>query len=117
VRGTFLVTQSFLNLVGTEKNATIVSVSTGAALGIFPGVSAYSISKLATIQLGAYIAAENPNITSITIHPGVVRTAMVPDTSPFSPFADDEANLSGGLAVWLATDNAKFLNERYVNAN
>lgn len=111
MKGTFLITQGFLKLIGTT------TVSTGAALGIFPQVSAYSISKLATLQLGAYVAAENANITSITIHPGIIKTTMVPDTSPFSPFADDDASLSGGLAVWLATHDAKFLNGRYVNAN
>ena len=92
-------------------------LSTGAALGIYPAVSAYSISKFATIRLGAYVAAENDNITTITIHPGVIKTALIPESSPFRPFTEDEANLSGGLAVWLATDEARFLNGRYVNAS
>jgi hypothetical protein len=42
---------------------------------------------------------------------------LVPETSPFWAFSDDEPSLAGGLAVWLATEEAKFLNGRYVNAS
>ena len=94
-----------------------MNVSTAAALGVYPAVSAYSISKLAMLRLGEYVTVENPNVTAISIHPGIMKTALVPETSPFWAFSDDEPSLAGCLAVWLTTEEAKFLNGRYVNAS
>ncbi|KZF20165.1 NAD(P)-binding protein [Xylona heveae TC161] len=115
VRGTFLVTQGFLELLGSQKKGNIINMSTSAALSVFPGLSSYSISKFAVIQLQAYVAAEYPNVTAVTLHPGIVKTDMTIDA--FMPFADDTAQLVGGVGVWLATEQAKFLSGRYISAN
>ncbi|CZR70220.1 uncharacterized protein PAC_20121 [Phialocephala subalpina] len=92
-RGTFLVTQGFLNLLG-DKKGTVINVTTGAAHSIFPSLSAYSMSKLLALQLGAYVAAENPNITAISLHPGILPTDMAIES--FKRFALDtpDANWS-----------------------
>jgi len=52
VRGTMLVTKYFLSLIGKEKtDAHLVCVSSGAGLAVVPAMSAYSISKLADLDL------------------------------------------------------------------
>lgn len=94
-RGTFLVTQGFLKHLGKEKKGTVGSLTTEAAVSIFPRISSYSISKLIHIQLAAYVAAENPNVTSVALHPGTVKTDMTLDS--FVRFSVDTPELVGVL--------------------
>ena len=77
VKGTFLVTQAFLKLLGPENKGSIVNMSTAIAHMVGPGMSAYSISKLASIRLAEYVAAETPNVCAVSLQPGVVNTEMV----------------------------------------
>lgn len=105
----------FLQLLGIEKRGTIVSLTAGLAVMVRPGVSAYSISKLATFQTMAFVAAENPNVTAVGLHPGIVKTRLV--SGPLEGFAKDTPALVGGVSVWLATDPARFLSGRFVAAN
>lgn len=85
------------------------------AYGIYPGNSAYSLGKLVNLQMAAYVAAESPNVTSISLHPGIVNTEMT--TPSFKRFALDTPELVGAVAVWLSTEKAKFMNGRYMNVN
>lgn len=77
VKGAFLVTQAFLKLLGTERKGSIVTMSTGLAYMAPPGLSAYSISKMATIRLSEYVSIEYPNVAAISLQPGIVKTDMV----------------------------------------
>jgi NAD(P)-dependent dehydrogenase (short-subunit alcohol dehydrogenase family) len=116
VKGTFLVTQQFLKLNGGQrKKAVIINVSSAAALNVTPGLSSYSLSKLVQIQLQRFVTAENPNITAVSLHPGIVMTRMTPPA--FAPFAKDTFELVGGAAVWLASEQAGFMNGRYFSVN
>ncbi|KAI9805011.1 MAG: hypothetical protein M1833_006314 [Piccolia ochrophora] len=115
VKGTFNVTQAFLQLIGPDKPATIINLTTGAAVQIFPNVSGYGLSKLVVAQMQQFLAAERPSVTAISLTPGVVKTAMTVEA--FEPFAKDTPELTGGAGVWLATEQAKFLNGSYVSAN
>ncbi|KAH6880662.1 hypothetical protein B0T10DRAFT_446296 [Thelonectria olida] len=115
-QGTFLFTTYFLkSLPSDDTKATIINMTSGMAYGIFPGASAYSIGKLNNLQLAALVAAENPNVTAIALHPGVVMTDML--APEFKRFAFDTPELVGGTAVWLATEKAKFLSGRFVGCN
>lgn len=67
------------------------------------------------LKLQSFIAAENPNVVAIGIHPGLINTDIV--TGDLLPFAHDTFDLAGGTAVWLATEKAAFLNAKYVNVN
>jgi hypothetical protein len=66
----------------------------------------------------AYVAAENPSIVAVALHPGIVDTDMTIDS--FKKFALDKPELVGAVAVWLAGWNdpsRRFLSGRYVSAN
>jgi len=115
VRGSFLNTQGFLKILGKERKGTIVNVTSGAAILVLPGMSSYSLSKLVDIQIQAFVAVENPNVTAVALAPGIILTQMV--TEWLLPFAKDTPELAGGMGVWLATDKAAFLNGKYVEAN
>lgn len=65
----------------------------------------------------AYVAAENPNVLAVAVHPGIVPTEMTIES--FMPFAKDTPGLVAGLGVWLASweGGREFLNGRFVSAN
>ncbi|KAL5380600.1 hypothetical protein DPSP01_007664 [Paraphaeosphaeria sporulosa] len=118
IYGTFLVTQGFLKLLPESAPAKIITLTTGAAYQVFPNLSSYGLSKLVVFELMDYVRAENPNVTAVAVHPGIVPTDMLKDA--FAPFAHDTPQLVGGLATWIAgwegADRA-FLSGRYLSAN
>lgn len=54
----------------------IVNVSSGAAVKAIEGWSAYCVAKAGLTHLTRLLAAEEPDITSVALRPGVVNTAM-----------------------------------------
>ncbi|MGE0488910.1 MAG: SDR family NAD(P)-dependent oxidoreductase [Vulcanimicrobiota bacterium] len=54
----------------------IVHISTGAAVKPMEGWSAYCTSKAGLLHLSSVIAAEEPEVTSLSLRPGVIDTAM-----------------------------------------
>lgn len=59
-----------------ETNGTIISISSGAATRVIPGWGAYSLAKAGINHFTAFLAVEEPAITSLAIRPGVVDTSM-----------------------------------------
>jgi len=114
VKGTALVTRAFAQLLG-DRPGTVVSLTSFATLGIFPGISSYALSKLMVVQLGSYLAAENPNITAVSLDPLIAATDMLLDV--YKPLQQISFGLIGAAAVWLTTDEAKFMNGRFFMAD
>jgi NAD(P)-dependent dehydrogenase (short-subunit alcohol dehydrogenase family) len=109
------MTQEFLRLVGDSKPATIINITSAAAISVMPWTGSYSLSKLVQIQIQRFVAAENPNIMAVSLHPGTVLTSI---TKPaFVKFSKDTFALAGNTAVWLSTEQAKFMNGRYIGTN
>lgn len=114
-KGTFLMTSHFLKSLPSTSHGTIINLTSGMGYGIYPGNSAYSLGKLVNLQMATLVAAESPNVTSVSLHPGLVSTDMVVDS--FQKFALDTPELVGGVAVWLSTEKARFMNGRFMNSN
>ena len=68
------------------------------------------MSKLVTNQISAYLEAEYPYITSVSLHRGFVETNTTFDT--LEPFSKDTPELVGGAEVWLSTGDREFLSGR-----
>ena len=79
VRGFLLVVQEFLKHT-IEKGATLINVSSGAAvIEDVPGLSPYGASKLATLKFMDYLHNEEKDrrgLRVFSIQPGNVATAM-----------------------------------------
>jgi NAD(P)-dependent dehydrogenase (short-subunit alcohol dehydrogenase family) len=78
VLGTGATLRAFLPFKGADR-PVVVGTSTGGVL--FPkamatGSSGYLVSKMAVASLMEYVAAEEPDVHVVTIHPGVIATAM-----------------------------------------
>jgi NAD(P)-dependent dehydrogenase (short-subunit alcohol dehydrogenase family) len=116
-KGAFLVSKGFISALPDPSSspATIVNLGTAAAWTVLPFMSGYSISKLAGMQLVSHLAAAYPNITVVGVHPGLVETDSL--MHEFKGFNLDSPGLTGGLAVWLSGDQAKFLSGRTIASN
>jgi NAD(P)-dependent dehydrogenase (short-subunit alcohol dehydrogenase family) len=102
----------FLQTLGMSKPGAINTLTAGLAVMVRPGVSAYSLSKLAAYQMMPFIAAENLQVTAVGLYPGIVKTKLV--SEEMARFAKDTPALVGGSTVWLATDAARFMSGRFV---
>lgn len=114
-KGTFILTKAFVSSLPTPTTpATLVNLTTAAAWLVIPFMAGYGISKVASQQLFANVAAAYPSITAVSLHPGLVDTDM---TDPaFVRFNKDTPELVGGVAVWLASEKARFLSGRAIAA-
>lgn len=76
VKGSIILAQAFVS--NSSAKPTYIDVSTaGAHIGPMPApLSAYGVSKLAALRLMDWFAFENPNVTMIHVHPGILETPM-----------------------------------------
>ena len=78
VKGALLVTLEFMKSC-TQKGATIINVSSGAAVINFAdGLSGYSAAKVGMMKMLDYIHREESDreLRVFNVHPGIVPTAM-----------------------------------------
>ncbi|KAL4799124.1 putative NADP(+)-dependent dehydrogenase [Aspergillus venezuelensis] len=117
----------FKALLSTANPSHAAVIGYSAAI-TFPasvgqGLSSYAISKLSIVKLIEYIAEENPTIFAAALHPGIVETDILKQTGadpaalPLDSANQCLVDLSGDFAVWLVSEEAAFLNGRYVWAN
>lgn len=114
-RGPLIMTTHFLRALPATSRGTIITITSGLGWLVSPGHSSYSLAKTMNVQMSAYVAAEHPNVTAVSLHPGIVPTDLT--TDDFRRFALDTPELVGGTVVWLATEKARFMNGRVMAAN
>jgi NAD(P)-dependent dehydrogenase (short-subunit alcohol dehydrogenase family) len=71
-----------------QPGATIINISSDAAVEDYPGWGGYGSSKAALDQLTATLAAENPNLYVYAVDPGDMRTRMHQDAFPGQDISD-----------------------------
>lgn len=75
VLGAFNLLTSFL--LFASPNASIINISTAVShMPYVPGGSGYAVSKLAGTRVFDYAAHEYPDMFVLSVHPGVIETAM-----------------------------------------
>ncbi|KAF2865669.1 hypothetical protein BDV95DRAFT_612537 [Massariosphaeria phaeospora] len=121
VRGPYLHIYSFLQQFRTpndgiqQPTGTVIVVTSGAGALTMPGMSAYSISKLADLRLSQFLHAEHPTLRTFALHPGMAPTDMAPPR--FAALNLDPPELAAGLTLYMAQPRADFLRGRYVSVN
>ncbi|KAE9369154.1 NAD(P)-binding protein [Stipitochalara longipes BDJ] len=123
VKGTHIVTQQFLRATlpwaSSIDKATIITMTSSTAWGIWPFLAAYSMSKAANIHYTATLAAAYPEtLLTISINPGMNDTDILPSALRAAEFDFNNPALTGGVIVWLFADPARsqFLNGRVLTA-
>ena len=78
LRGPFLCARAVVPGMMARRRGRIVTTASHTGLGLWPGLSAYAISKAAVIRLCETLAAEikEYGIRVFAIHPGGVKTAL-----------------------------------------
>ncbi|KAI0430635.1 hypothetical protein F5Y09DRAFT_223839 [Xylaria sp. FL1042] len=110
-------------VVAARARSDAVVLQLGTAGAFFPAqlpMSGYAVSKLALVKLMEYFGAENPGLRVVTVHPGIVPGTeggrkMVEQSGIEWP--GDDINLPAHFLVWAASDEAKFLKNKFVFAN
>ncbi|CAI6331435.1 unnamed protein product [Periconia digitata] len=132
VKSVIQITQLFLPTAApppSDSNPGAIIYAMGAggfAFGakITATLSAYLVSKIAQTKLIEYIAAENPGVAAITVHPGMVDTAVFRGAGADpAKLPMDTANLAADFLVWCSRSSGdgkrpcQFLNGKMVFAN
>lgn len=117
IKGTLLTFRAFMKYKNDSSSPepVFISLNTGAAHNIFPTYSAYSASKLGQGQLVSHLAAENPGIRVVSMHPGVLETDMFEKSK--MQISPDDMSLPSGYAVWLASPAAKWTSGKFLWAH
>lgn len=78
------MTRSFVPLLLKGSGKTILNVSSGAAHVVFPGASAYQITKMALLRFSEFINADygEQGMVAFSIHPGGVATDLAAGMPP-----------------------------------
>jgi NAD(P)-dependent dehydrogenase (short-subunit alcohol dehydrogenase family) len=132
LRGPYLCARAIVPGMIARGGGRIVTTASHTGLGLWPGMSAYAISKAAVIRLCETLAAEvaEHSIRVFAIHPGSVETALT--ASQFTsegartwfPKLYDYVSRGGGgqppehaadLVVFLASGRADALSGCFVN--
>lgn len=69
-------------------DATVVNITSDAAVAAYAGWGVYGTTKAALDQLGAVLAVEHPELRILTIDPGDMRTRMHQDAFPGEDITD-----------------------------
>ncbi|KIW84454.1 hypothetical protein Z517_03704 [Fonsecaea pedrosoi CBS 271.37] len=113
--GSYNALQVFTPLAA--PGAKLINVGSGighwAPLPEVPGVWSYAASKAATLKMMEYYASEHPNIHVVDIHPGIISTEI----NPNMPTGPDSVDLPAHFVVWLVSEEAAFLRNKFVWAN
>jgi NAD(P)-dependent dehydrogenase (short-subunit alcohol dehydrogenase family) len=87
VTGTMLGSRTAVAAMRPVGSGMIINVASGLARRVQAGVSAYSATKAAVVQMSAMLAAEvQPDgLQVFSVHPGIVNTEMVKEQIRKSP--------------------------------
>ncbi|KAI8935831.1 hypothetical protein NX059_007348 [Plenodomus lindquistii] len=114
VKAVYLNVHHFLKQSPNVKG-TIITVTTNVLSEINPGFSSYTPSKLAQAKFMEFLHAEQPDVRSFTMIPGVIESDMVPED--YRKYAIDDPLLPGGLTLFLCTQRADWLRGNVISVN
>lgn len=117
IKGPLLTTRAFLPLLRQGSGKTIVNTTSIAAHYIYPGSSAYGMSKLAVLRLTEFVDQEysTQGILTYTIHPGAIMTDLISRMPKeiHHQMTDTEA-LPADTVTFLTSERREWLGGRYL---
>lgn len=120
IKGTYLVSQAFMDLVLASQSKTIVNVGSKGGLYTRRGASAYGTSKAALLRISEFLDFEysEQGLLVFAVHPGSVSTDLalrLPETS--HSILIDKPQLAADTLTWLTEEVRAWLGGRYVSVN
>jgi NAD(P)-dependent dehydrogenase (short-subunit alcohol dehydrogenase family) len=125
VLGTMLTTQEFLHHRTASSNeprdaAVIITVNTFGAINMrAPKFTSYAASKIAIMRVLELMPSEIPESVArfVSVNPGAVNTSMSQKSGLLGIVPETHPLLAAEFVVWLASNEAAFLNGRFVSVN
>jgi NAD(P)-dependent dehydrogenase (short-subunit alcohol dehydrogenase family) len=122
VFGNINVVRAFLSTVDANNSEVktkkvILDISSHSTYGCYPMQALYASSKLAFTQFVRHIAAEyaSTGLRVHSYHPGGILTDAAREAGlDENSYPWDDVSLPAGLATWLASPAAAFLNGRFI---
>ncbi|KAF5844936.1 hypothetical protein GGP41_008880 [Bipolaris sorokiniana] len=112
---------STVNLMDSESKTgkVILDISTHSRYSRYPTQAIYSSSKLAFTHFIRHIGAEyaHTGLRIQSYHPGGILSDAVRKLGGGGDYPWDDVSLPAGLATWLASPAAAFLNGRFILSN
>ncbi|VDC05193.1 unnamed protein product [Peniophora sp. CBMAI 1063] len=117
VQGVYNTLRASVDFLRQSGGYFIAVTSNGAQLR-WPGGADYMTSKHAVNRLVEFIALENPQIKTFSLHPGMVVTELV-EKSKLMEYGfsfEDSPELAASTMLYLCSGKGDWLNGRYVEA-
>ncbi|KAF2110012.1 hypothetical protein BDV96DRAFT_218777 [Lophiotrema nucula] len=118
VIGNLDVVKNFLAAPSSGQKI-VIDVATNAITNHFPMTPAYGASKSAFTFFMRHLQHDRPEIRVYSFHPGAIWTPLVKNagfTREIIAPIEDDVELPGRFAVWLASPQAEFLKGRFLFA-
>ena len=134
LRGPYLCVRAVMPAMVTRQRGKIITVASGSGTESQPYSGAYTISKTAVIRFSEILAVEakEHNISSFSIHPGIVHTAMAENIAASPMYVkwhggwlgkvladgyDAPPEQAADLALYLASGKADALSGCYISVD
>ncbi|KAK3629693.1 hypothetical protein LTR56_017899 [Elasticomyces elasticus] len=114
VKGNYNLVRALL--LHATADAAVLSINTVLAhMAYIPGMSSYLALTIATAKSFEYLHYEHPSLFVLSINPGSIKTAMnAKAVGSWEPYPYDNIDLPASFLVWAASNEAKFLNGKFV---
>jgi NAD(P)-dependent dehydrogenase (short-subunit alcohol dehydrogenase family) len=119
VKGTYLMTRTFLPMILASKDRTIIVMSSIGALHTLPGGSGYETTKLAVLKLNNYLMAEygSQGLLAYGVAPGGIHTDMAVDfPAHLYDLLTDTPQMVADTITFLTKERREWLAARYVDS-
>ncbi|KAI8243232.1 putative transporter [Colletotrichum sp. SAR 10_98] len=124
IKGFLILAQAMLAVTTSDQDRSsqpvlIVLNTAGSIMPPLPGMGGYVASKMSSLKLAEYLASENKDkLRVISVHPGLILTPMAEELEKTGlKFPYDDISLPADFLVWAASQEAAFLNGKFVFAN
>jgi NAD(P)-dependent dehydrogenase (short-subunit alcohol dehydrogenase family) len=122
VKGTYLVTRTFMPLFKSSSLQTILNITSIASLYMPAQGSSYGISKLAILRFTEYMHQDHgpgkDGIVCVAVHPGTMETELARNMpEEYRAWFLDTEKMAGDTCVCLSRERREWLGGRYVSAN
>ncbi|KZS86876.1 NAD-P-binding protein, partial [Sistotremastrum niveocremeum HHB9708] len=116
VRGVYNVAHYAVPHLDKTSGYFIITSSLAAQFRV-PFASAYVLSKHAVGRLNEYIHIEHPNVKSIALHPGSIKTTLAEVNPQIASWLVDTLQLPAATVLRLTSGKYDWFSGRYVSSN
>ncbi|KAH8652139.1 hypothetical protein BX600DRAFT_441046 [Xylariales sp. PMI_506] len=122
LKGNYNLLRAFLPHAAQGGGSVVVHMATSVMhAGYLPGFSSYRGSKIGAYKVFEIFGHEmrelGNGVRTVQVHPGFIRTNMTSRWEGNTDLPFDDEQLSGDFVNWCVSDEARFLDGKFIWAN